>query len=231
MSDSSSSWPCRPWRSPAASCFCYPSLLPGDTSSPSPCGPASSRAAYLHQNWDEIPARFPGHWNLQGVVDRWSERTVPGVYGPLALSAFVMLAILLGGILLFYGSRRAPQRRTVLKMIVGDMYLVAMIFAWVGLTPLIRLPVAWVIAASLAFALAIVVWSFHLVRDPARPVEVTPDACWHLGSIYYNRHDPALFVQKRVGLGYTLNFGNRLTWGLLAVWAAGTAGMIILFKQ
>lgn len=28
------------------------------------------------------------------------------------------------------------------------------------------------------------------------------------GTIYYNREDPTLFIEKMVGLGYTLNFGN-----------------------
>jgi uncharacterized membrane protein len=36
----------------------------------------------------------------------------------------------------------------------------------------------------------------------------TPDACWKLGLFYVNRNDPALFVEKRFGIGWTLNFAN-----------------------
>jgi uncharacterized membrane protein len=28
----------------------------------------------------------------------------------------------------------------------------------------------------------------------------------------YNPRDPALFVEKRIGLGLTFNFGNRMSW-------------------
>ncbi len=31
---------------------------------------------------------------------------------------------------------------------------------------------------------------------------------WRLGIFYVNRDDPSLFVEKRFGLGYTINFGN-----------------------
>jgi uncharacterized membrane protein len=31
---------------------------------------------------------------------------------------------------------------------------------------------------------------------------------WWLGMFYVNRDDPSIFVEKRFGLGYTINFGN-----------------------
>ncbi len=29
---------------------------------------------------------------------------------------------------------------------------------------------------------------------------------------YYNPDDPAIFVSKRVGIGYTMNFANKVAW-------------------
>ncbi|MGH7993843.1 MAG: DUF5808 domain-containing protein [Limisphaerales bacterium] len=40
----------------------------------------------------------------------------------------------------------------------------------------------------------------------------TPDACWKLGLFYFNQEDPALFVEKRFGVGWTLNFANPRSW-------------------
>lgn len=38
----------------------------------------------------------------------------------------------------------------------------------------------------------------------------TDAARWYGGGlVYYNPEDPAVFVEKRVGFGYTINFGNR----------------------
>jgi uncharacterized membrane protein len=73
----------------------------------------------------------------------------------------------------------------------------------------------------------------QLVRTASNPdftSEATPDECWKLSSVYYNRADPALFVQRRIGVGYTLNFGQPMAWVLLlmivglipaAIWLMG----------
>lgn len=39
---------------------------------------------------------------------------------------------------------------------------------------------------------------------------IDDDMFWKLGSIYYNPNDPSLFVEKRFGVGWTLNFGNKI---------------------
>ena len=44
----------------------------------------------------------------------------------------------------------------------------------------------------------------------------TDDAHWLGGMIYVNPADHALFVEKRMGIGWTLNFGNLWAWLLLA---------------
>ena len=43
----------------------------------------------------------------------------------------------------------------------------------------------------------------------------TADEHWHWGLFYFNPADPALMVEKRMGIGYTLNFGNPWAWLML----------------
>ena len=40
---------------------------------------------------------------------------------------------------------------------------------------------------------------------------------WKLGLAYYNPDDPAIFVEKHLGIGYTLNFARPEVWLLLAL--------------
>ena len=47
-----------------------------------------------------------------------------------------------------------------------------------------------------------------LQADSAPVGDRTPDECWKLGIFYFNRNDPALFVEKRFGIGWTLNMAN-----------------------
>jgi uncharacterized membrane protein len=55
----------------------------------------------------------------------------------------------------------------------------------------------------------------------------TPDKYWKLGLFYINRSDPALFVEKRFGIGYTLNFGHPGVWIFLVVLLAVWVGVIL----
>ncbi|ANS76933.1 hypothetical protein AWM70_22055 [Paenibacillus yonginensis] len=44
-------------------------------------------------------------------------------------------------------------------------------------------------------------------------VPVDDDRHWKLGgSTYYNPNDPSLFIEKRVGIGWTVNFARPLAW-------------------
>jgi uncharacterized membrane protein len=41
------------------------------------------------------------------------------------------------------------------------------------------------------------------------------DARWKAGMVYWNPDDPAIFVPKRVGIGWTFNFANKWSWMVL----------------
>ena len=44
---------------------------------------------------------------------------------------------------------------------------------------------------------------------------VDDDQFWKWGIIYYNTNDPAIFVEKRFGIGITLNFAKWQAWAWL----------------
>ncbi len=66
-----------------------------------------------------------------------------------------------------------------------------------------------------------------LPPDAAPVGDRTPDECWKLGIFYFNRNDPALFVEKRFGIGWTVNLANPrallVIGGVLLFVAATTA--------
>ena len=43
------------------------------------------------------------------------------------------------------------------------------------------------------------------------------DNNWKLGSLYYNKNDPAVFVEKRFGIGWTLNWARWQSWMFIVV--------------
>jgi uncharacterized membrane protein len=93
----------------------------------------------------------------------------------------------------------------------------------------------------LVFVLIIVV----TVRASARSARLQPanasttdrmdDSHWILGSIYFNRNDPSIFVERRFGIGWTINVGSVggvLTMvALLAVAVVLPLGIVFLANQ
>jgi uncharacterized membrane protein len=48
-----------------------------------------------------------------------------------------------------------------------------------------------------------------------RRINRDDDRHWKLGQFYYNPNDPAIWVEKRFGIGWTVNFAHPLGWGSL----------------
>ena len=85
------------------------------------------------------------------------------------------------------------------------------------------------IGASVAFGtLLIRVMRPTAVLDGPPIGDTTPDSSWILGRLYFNRADPTLFVERRMGLGYTLNLGNPWSWLVLIIFVTGIAIPLLL---
>lgn len=85
------------------------------------------------------------------------------------------------------------------------------------------LPSIWVILGPVFFLAAASLLLAVFVRPGERP----PDEGWK-GIFYSNPDDPALFVPKRYGIGYTLNFGNRWSWIVVILIFVMVAAPLIL---
>lgn len=73
-------------------------------------------------------------------------------------------------------------------------------------------PPLWIILAPIFVLAAFSLLMPLLAKDQKMP----PDEGWR-GAFYANPKDPSLFVRKRLGIGYTLNFSNPWSWVVLAI--------------
>ena len=105
---------------------------------------------------------------------------------------------------------------------MGVEYFVAAVLSMVGLLPFTGSPgvgtLVIVPVVILASALFLRGW---LKQERASSQNIpggrTPDACWKYGLFYFNPDDSALFVEKRIGIGYTINFGRASGWIVMAL--------------
>jgi uncharacterized membrane protein len=189
-------------------------------------------AVYLYLHWDAVPERFPVHWGLDGQPNRWATRDPLHVYAPLLMGAAMNLFLLGFGWLLSRLSRNTVMRHVTIRIMEVLLYPMTFTFIIVALLPFGLLVPVWLIPGLMLLCVAVmIVWSYRQISVPAA-VDAVPepqsDAYWKAGMFYYNPNDPAIFVAKRVGIGYTLNFASKWTWIVLAATLAFIAISIFL---
>jgi len=176
-------------------------------------------AIYLNAHWSQIPDQFPVHWGVNGQPNRWAGRDFAGVYGALLMATIMNLLFLVFGWVLLRRSRKSTMRYVTIRMLEVLLYPVTFTFLVVALLPLMRIPLWLAPSVLFTFVAGILVWSYRKVTAPSAPGEVPEpqnDSYWKAGVFYYNPNDPAIFVSKRVGIGYTMNFANKMSWVVLA---------------
>jgi uncharacterized membrane protein len=175
----------------------------------------AAAARFLYLNWDRIPARFPVHFNAVGQPNRWAERTIKGVYGPLIFGAELCAWLAIMALASWYGSRRSPLRSSMLGVMIASECLLGFLFALISVQALLGIPVWAIVLLPIAVVIPLIVVTVGKLSATSEAVDPTPNECWKGGIFYYNPNDAALFVEKREGLGYTNNFANPWSWVLL----------------
>lgn len=131
-------------------------------------------------------------------------------------------------------------RRAVLWSLLATEYLVVLVSIQVSLLPLAAAAaggaagpprIAPFVALILIFVVTVTIILARLGRgarieaardgaarrQPGGGPVGSPESSWKAGVFYVNPDDPALFVPKRFGIGYTLNFAHPLSWLILGL--------------
>ncbi len=214
-------------------------------------------ALLIGMNWNHIPDRFPTRWSLDGTPIGWRTRTIWGVFGPLVMAAVVTTSMLWMARAIGSGTRQvAPTGMAALLerrfkrgnavYLVLSAYFMAFLFSLMSVSPLFtqttRLPTSiWIVFALIIVAsFGITAWMYWIGQGGRRQVPVdevvppgdgSPDTGWKAGLIYYNPADPALLVEKRMGWGWTLNFGHKGAWLIVLVILAAISAPVVTSNE
>jgi uncharacterized membrane protein len=198
---------------------------------------------------DRVPSRLPVHWGLHGP-NRWWITSPRAIIGLLAMHALLCLLLTGSALAVLHWSRRVSasgksavserlfRRRTVLLLLTVEYFMILPpVFS------LLQAPSAFVMGWAVALLLTVLTFAINLMRAGQGGTWLTPagslplgdrtaDTRWIGGLIYLNQKDPALLVEKRMGVGYTLNLGNPWSWAsLMAVVALVVIGPLFLMHS
>jgi uncharacterized membrane protein len=158
----------------------------------------------------------------------------PGVN--LLLSPFLALLALL--------TVRAKRSVWTALLFCAFMALLSVEIVRLGLSETrdIGFRIVWMAGIAVAFMLAALIWimtrygqggALRETGTVEAPLTngLADNARWVWGVFYVDRDDPSIMVEKRFGIGYTLNYGNRTAIRIVVTWlilALGLAALALL---
>lgn len=116
-----------------------------------------------------------------------------------------------------------------LMILLGVLAETQYLLALVGFRTAVPIPFYFILGALMILCTAALFYLyFRFVREkkPKGPI-LDDDAKWVLGMFYYNPMDPSVFVEKRTGIGYTLNFARPVAWVVILGIVACIVGSLV----
>ncbi|WP_071392995.1 DUF1648 domain-containing protein [Bacillus tuaregi] len=191
-----------------------------------------------------LPAQIPTHWGISGKPDAFTEKTpVSAIQMPLIL--LVMQAMMMAtvvsqkrsGIKVSATNTAGTRTRqlTLRKYTSWFMFLMTLLltilFSFFQLSTIhtdlagdaisFALPMIFmllVLVGTLIFALKVGRSGKQITADSTESMEdYDDDQYWKGGLFYFNKSDPSIFVEKRFGVGWTLNFANPIGYFIIFV--------------
>lgn len=191
--------------------------------------------AYTISKYSILPDQIPTHWGPNGQPDAFTEKTPFSVIQMPAL-LLIMQIMFMGinistkrsGIKLSTTNTEASRIRQLtnrkysswLMFIVS--ILITMLFTFFQLTTIheglagekvaFAVPLVFmfiVLAGTIIYAFRVGTAGKKSVQPANNAIgDYDEDQYWIGGLIYFNKNDPSIFVEKRFGIGWTMNFAN-----------------------
>jgi len=202
-------------------------------------------AVWLALHMSALPARVPAPFHGASGADRYVPRGSLLLFLPLAQAGGILLLL---NLLMFIAPRVRRLRGTLRRARLTNLILLeAMTLVSLAQGLLVVLPVlvpadrrhqAQFLAAAVIMACYVTAVALTLglgLRRARHGAEThgeigdrTPDECWKLGLFYVNRTDPALWVEERFGIGYTLNLAHRAAVPLVLAFVAAFVAVAVI---
>jgi uncharacterized membrane protein len=209
----------------------------------------AATAGYLVAQYPAAPARIATHFDAAGRANGFAEKSIL-TYFALVWSQIALEGVLLAlGVLVAHaraipGAAAARFRALWLRYLYGLRLLVLAFFGGIAVVvalsangtptgtewilPATIVLVVFVLGGAVLLALRTGQGGSRLGSIVETGTDRSDDRFWKLGAIYVNPRDPSIFVERRFGIGWTINLGNPRGLALLAALLAVPVGSIVL---
>ncbi|MGE8000375.1 DUF1648 domain-containing protein [Lysinibacillus sp. NPDC093190] len=198
---------------------------------------------FTYMNYNAIPDVFATHWNAAGEVDGWTEKTwtsvivMPLILLGTQISFFIMsIGMKSAKIQLSAQAKEASANRELKQRKYGSWYLAAINYSMTILLVVLHyttvilkdqtapyfFPLFTVFMIISLGGLILFIWKLSKSNERfddlhTNETAAADDQYWRWGIVYINKNDPSLLVQKKYGVGWTVNLANKWSYIILLV--------------
>lgn len=186
-------------------------------------------SVYSFINYDKIPEMMPTHFNFRGIADGFTVKTKTSFFAQIGMQIVVMLLVYFSSVYSLKARVKIDKSNSKSDIAHTIKYLshlasesfflllaMALLFSSISfglvnqkINQMLVILSTVILLASIA---PLLYTSYKLKKGNYSDVSYTvddDDKYWLLGCLYYNPNDSAAFVQKRFGIGWTINLGSN----------------------
>ncbi|MGK7376756.1 DUF1648 domain-containing protein [Planococcus sp. 1R117A] len=195
---------------------------------------------YTISQYGSLPHQIPVHWGPGGTPDRFTDKTAFSSISLLlvllmmqALFYFLNQARKTSGAKIMASQKQQSRERELASRKYGSWLLFITTVSATLLLGSFQLSIIhpelgsalWNMALIIGFLILVLggtaLYTFKVVKSglaaaeqqpPSGIIDADRDEHWKAGIFYVNKEDPSVMVDKRFGVGWTVNFGNPKSW-------------------
>lgn len=191
--------------------------------------------------YDKMPAQVPMQYDFDGTVTRYAEKSYKLLFFLPATQAFLAIVMGFVYWIVRRtrpeldpkDTGKSVKQNTVFRyrwsmfiVFTGALLMLSFLTIQLSYSGVVPIWTAkWIpMGCTLLIVIAVIILSITTGQSGSRVKIVkstngghkefnrNDDKYWKLGSFYYNPDDPAIFVEKRFGVGFTNNWARPLSW-------------------
>lgn len=192
--------------------------------------------------YDRFPERIPMNYSLLGEVTNWAEKSYRTVLTFPVMQLFLIGIFIFINVIISRSKQQVsaenPQESMKRNIIFRRRWSIFLFISGLALTmmfSMIQLSLIYDINNVVQMIMftfiigGIIIGSIILSittgqggsrikiqnSNISQVIDLDDDQHWKLGQFYFNKEDPALFLEKRFGIGWSANWARPMAWILL----------------
>lgn len=192
--------------------------------------------------YDKLPNQLPTHFNISGNADMWTVKSRAVWYIPISQISNLLIMLFVYFIIIkskqeintndpVNSSRNSAKYRYILSICIvfsglllqvgflaNQLYIIGILTSklWIDVMPLLYSSTVIILVIFIIYKIGQGGWKIGTQnKNGTNEIDRDDDKYWKLGIFYFNLNDPSVFVEKRFGIGWTINTARPQSWFML----------------